>query len=298
MKNEEISPVKVSLPMEAIRSVVESATHLPMNLPPDIISSVAVVEKEIDVFHKWIDREKLVGARGPGYPVIVTCDWHIPHTSPEWMRRLREVQHDRKVPNLVINGDFLDEVQASTYVNVGPQATLKEELMIGSAVLNDLLDYFEKIYIVLGNHDLRLLKMVGKEAEVMLSEGYAKILFGHMIDNRLIDTRVFISNLQWCETQDGRWLMTHPKSYSRGGSIVPVRIAQKYAKNVIGGHGHHLAMAYTDSGRNMGIDGGGMFNEDSMLYKQSMADVSPDFNNGFVLLNEKGEAKLYGEGLE
>jgi len=48
----------------------------------------------------------------------------------------------------------------------------------------------------------------------------------------------------------------------------------------------------------LGIDGGGMFNEDSMLYKKISLDLHPEFNNGFVLLNEKGEAKLYGDGLE
>lgn len=257
--------------------------------------SLEPIEKVDRTFTDWIEREKIVEI---GYPVLVTCDWHVPHTSVEWVRILRDVQQKRKVPNLIIAGDFLDEEGSSSFVGTGPKYTLGQELRLGSIILNGLLEYFQRIYIILGNHDFRLLRDLGKKAEGFFSQRFARILFGEMLAPALIDTRVFVSNLQFCETVDKKWRICHPKNYSKRGTTVPKELAEIERQNIIGGHGHQLAMEYTkDKDRYLGIAGGGMFNEDSILYKQE-PNTSPKWNNGFVLLNEKGEARLYGEGLE
>lgn len=256
--------------------------------------SLEPIKKITKTFKDWIDQEKLIQIT---YPVLVTCDWHVPHTNVEWVLKLRDVQQKRGVPNLVIAGDFLDEAGASKFVNIGPVFTLERELQLGSVILNGLLDYFEKIYIILGNHDMNLLKDLGKKAEGFFSQRFARILFGEMLDPSLIDTRVFLSNLKWCETIDRKWRICHPKNYSKRGTTVPKELAEIEDINIIGGHGHQLAMEYTKNGKYLGVAGGGMFNEDSILYKQEPA-LNPKWNNGFVLLNEKGEAKFYGNGLE
>jgi predicted phosphodiesterase len=282
MKKDEALDVEAIDPQKELPAVKFSDSTLP------------VVDRVNKSFVEWLSPEILLIE----YPVLVTCDWHVPHTSTEWVKKLLVVQKSRKVPNLVINGDFLDEAGSSKFVEMGPNIPLEEELSVGSILLNGLLNYFERIYIVLGNHDMNLLKDFGKKAEAFFSKRYAKILFGEMVDPNLFDTRVFVSCLKWCETVDRKWLICHPDAYSKIGSSIPVKVGQLKGKNVIGGHGHHLAMAKTENGLFWGIDGGGMFNDESMIYKIAHITLHPEFNNGFVLLNEKGEAKLYGDGLE
>jgi len=262
---------------------------------------LGIIVRANEICEGWVNDQKQKTIFD--YPAIITCDWHIPHTSVEWSERLGRVALSRKgdnerFPNLAIVGDFLDEASQTKFLSIGPTFTLDQELQIGSVVLNQLLNYFERIYINLGNHDMNLLKDLGKKSESFFSREYAEILFGRMLDSSLINTRVFISNLKWSESRDGKWLICHPDNYSKKGGNVPVEISEIYMKNVIGGHGHHLGMQRTKNGLFWGIDGGGMFNEDSMLYKIANITTHPKFNNGFVLLNERGEARLYGDGLE
>jgi hypothetical protein len=119
-----------------------------------------------------------------------------------------------------------------------------------------------------------------------------------MLDEDVIGKRVFVSNLRYCETSDRKWLIAHPDDYARGAGVVPVKLANKMDKNVITGHGHHFGMGKTDNGKFWGIDGGGMFNAHSMMYIQRKVSTNPMWAHGFVLLNEKGEARLYSDGLE
>lgn len=274
------SKVKFSDPVRFNRNDLIQLGSKDMSLP--------TIEKIILNSKQWIRENTILFP----LPAIISCDWHIPHVSTEWFAIMCGIAEKRKIPNLIINGDFFDQDQFKIWLDSGSLVSWDSELQAGKEVFNKLLKQFRKIFIILGNHDERIFRKV----ETRFS---AKHLFAQMISLPLLDDRVIVSNIKYCTSEDNKWIVCHPKNYSKAATIAPANIIAVEHKNVIGAHGHHLGMARDISGKYWAVDGGGMFSEDSMTYNgNTIKSNHAKWANGFVLLNENSELRLYGDDLE
>ena len=225
-------------------------------------------------------------------PCLIVADFHIPHTSKEWLQLLCEISDIRKIKTLMIAGDFFDQDQFKIWMNTGVKVDWDTELQAGRELFECLLNQFEKIYFILGNHDIRIFRALGSIFDV-------KNLFYQLVPIDLVGVRVFPSNIKYAMTEDKNWIICHPSNYSKQTIKTPLDIIAIEHKNVICAHGHHFGSGNDQSGKYIGADCGGMFSQDSMTYNGSTVKSSHSkWKNGFVLINEKSDLKLYSDGYE
>lgn len=261
--------------VKAMKRINEKMKELKMSKIDEILSKMG----------KHMKKESLY----VDVPVAVTADYHVPYTSREWVEKLVRISLEQNIKRLIIGGDYFNHDAFNHWFEMGFSVSWEEELVAAQELLNSLLNFFETIYIFLGNHDIRILRRLEERLDM-------KRVFGLILDESLIDTRVFVSNLEYCYTSDKKWMISHPGSYSRRSTTVSVKMAEKEATNVVCGHGHHLGFAYTNSGKFVAIEGGGMFDKNPP-YRAERSTTNPEWNNGFVILNEKSEAKIIGKDL-
>lgn len=225
------------------------------------------------------------------YPAIVTGDRHIPWTSLHWHEYMMDVAKRRGIKTLIESGDYFNQdVFAFWFQNYQPLINLDWEAEVDSAteIMNDLLSWFDNIYIIIGNHDLRIWRKVGRGQDF-------RLLF-RMITQ---DPKVHICNLPYCYAgPEDEYMIVHPKSYSQISTATPKRLTEKFHKHIIGAHGHFLGVDYDRSGKYMAVASGGLFDYDTILYTHASITTHDLWVNGFCVLNERGELRLYGPGLE
>lgn len=225
------------------------------------------------------------------YPAIISGDRHIPWTSLHWHEYMMDVAKRRGIKTLIESGDYFNQdVFAFWFQSYQPLINLDWEAEIDAAteIMNDLLSWFDNIYIIIGNHDLRIWRKVGRGQNF-------QILFKLITQ----DPRVHVSNLPYCYVgPEDEYMVVHPKSYSQISTATPKRLVEKFHKHVIGAHGHFLGVDYDRSGKYMAVASGGLFDYDTILYTHASITTHDMWVNGFCVLNERGELRLYGPGME
>lgn len=224
-------------------------------------------------------------------PCIVTGDRHLPFMSLEWHKKLMEVAKHRGIKTLIESGDYFNQdVFSHWFQPYQPYVGLdwSKELKSATEIMDDLLSWFDKIYIITGNHDLRIWRAVGRGQDM-------NTIF------RLVtaDPRVKVSNLPYCYAgDDDEFMIVHPKSYSQITTATPKKLSEKFHKHIIGAHGHFFGLDYDKSGKFLAVASGGLFNYDSLLYVHASITTHDAWKNGFCVINDKGKVRLYGDVLE
>ena len=247
------------------------------------IAEIAGVSKQVASYHlldiepvtKLIDMlpvytEEMLWI--PDEPCALTADWHAPYLSMKWVRRLLAVCAKMGVKSCAIDGDFADLSWIARYVRKEHRGSLAHDLTIIFEVLKMLLDFFDDVYWCYGNHEDRFAAALqGHDVIEPVSKLIAKAHKGklHVTDQRFM-------------LLGDSWRLEHPKVYSRDAAKVAAAAAAILHKNIACGHGHHLGFKYDVSGKFMGVDLGGMFDEDRQeyLFKTGMTTL-PAWNPGF-----------------
>ena len=89
--------------------------------------------------------------------VLITSDWHIPHYDKEMLSLLLNTAKENNTQELIIAGDLLNLDIISRYVNRDAPVTIDEELREAREVINILLEQFNKITVIPGNHERRII---------------------------------------------------------------------------------------------------------------------------------------------
>ena len=118
---------------------------------------------------------------------MITSDWHVPETDWRLVERMCSIAKRNLIKNLVIGGDFFSQSQFSPFANLVPPVTWAQERDAARELLRHMLDVFENIWIVMGNHDKRLIKW----ADATLDE---KDVYGMVITN----SRVHVNKFAYC----------------------------------------------------------------------------------------------------
>jgi len=217
--------------------------------------------------------------------IAITADWHVPLYDPGYVNHLIETCRTRNVRTLLIGGDFFNFDSLSAYFPKQSDAGLEPELVEGQAIMRVLLESFDKIVYIWGNHDARLHKSLG--FAIQFKEAM-RLVFGSLGNEAL--AKIEFSNLDhaWINQSDGRdWYVCHPASYTRMPLSTARQLSAKYNTNVITAHSHHCAVGYAVDGKKIVAEIGGLFDQAKTAYLQR-STTHPTWAQGFAIL-EQGE---------
>lgn len=174
-----------------------------------------------------------------GEPVLILSDVHAPIHSAAWLFHAIRCAKAKGVRFVIINGDLIDANQISKYIGSYYRrgAQLENDFDAAEAILKILCTEFEKVYLLMGNHDMRLIKQFGGEVSV----GKVFRMLGHF-DNLVITARSFVDVNETVR-------VVHPRQYSKIRGALAQRLANRWGKSIVDGHEHHSAMSSSHDGR-------------------------------------------------
>lgn len=224
----------------------------------------------------------------------ITADWHIPLYDPAYVNTFIADARSRGVRQLILAGDFFNFDALSQYYPKQDGAGLEGELGEAEMVMRILLESFDNIYYLWGNHDARLHKALG--FTIQFREAM-KLTFGSLGAEAL--KRVTFTNLDhmWFgEEGEARWYVCHPGSYTRVPLSTARTLATKYNASVITAHSHHCAVGYSIDGTRVVAEIGGLFDRHKTGYLQR-STTFPTWAQGYAFL-EAGRLIVRSPGWE
>lgn len=206
---------------------------------------------------------------------IILNDPHIPYHSIKLIKEMIKVSTRLDIDTLIIGGDFLDfkglyhkEVQQTRIDWI-------DEIKEAVKVINYIIDYYKKIYIISGNHDHRLNRFLGASDK---AERLMSLLFNH--------PKIKYSKYQYC-ILNNTWDIIH-----EGNTKVKLskleRLINVNRRSAIVGHSHRWAMGIADSGIEVICEG--LHATDPLLHEYAQikrGDYSKWISGFWIMKNNK-----------
>ncbi len=207
---------------------------------------------------------------------MISCDYHAPFHSELWFNRMLAVARKLGIRKQIIVGDLFDMAFVCKWpLQDGQKSTdLDEEKSLMDPIFKAM-DYFDENVLINGNHERR----VGRFSESAIQ---ARHLFGYFGAD--IWERKFKYSVYDKANIGDKWIVVHPRSYSQVSGAVAIRLAEKFHRHALNAHGHFTSMRWDRSGEYMGVDLGGIFDQDKVAYINLTTTTHPTWNNGFGML--------------
>lgn len=199
---------------------------------------------------------------------VVISDIEFPDHDVELMAMAMDVGRHLGIKRLIIAGDtFAMDTLSPWSPELPDRPTFVQSLKVGKRVLRTLLGVFDRIEIIMGNHDVRLNRVTNGELHL-----------GMLLQEL---TPVQVSCYHFCYLDD--ILIAHPKNYSK----IPLSVSRELADinrcRVIMGHTHHLCWGYSKGGYEV-AESGCMRDPLRTEYKAMRKTRHPRWNPGFVFV--------------
>jgi len=220
-------------------------------------------------------------------PIIVTADWHFPLFDPVLGNKVFKTAEETGIDTLLIAGDVFHMDALSRFEPKQKDVELWEEIQVAQESMSVLLDHFKHIYVIKGNHDMRLVKALGFYIQF---EQAMRMVFGSLGDDLL--KRITFSNLDhmWVKPKKKSssyesWYVCHPSSSYTQVPLSKGRVlSDKYNTNVIAAHSHHFAMGFARDGKRVVAEAGGLFDASKTEYLQETTSY-PIWQQGYMWLD-------------
>jgi len=227
---------------------------------------------------------------------VIFGDMHMPYVHKRALVDALFTAKRKGIKTAILNGDALDFDWASNFMSMTAPGTMQDVEHHRRAIydiMHALAGVFTKIYITRGNHDERLLR----KADLKLSLKSVWHMFA-CPDSEWVDLegKPLPNLLNICEITErfymkmnssptGDWLFCHQKNYSVIPGRVAGRLASKEQCNVVTAHEHHLAIVLDGTtAEHYGVNGGCLFDETKIEYKQMRHTLHPRSTIGWVIL--------------
>lgn len=217
---------------------------------------------------------------------MVIGDIHVPTVDYEFACLVSRVAEKHGIKRLVIGGDVFNMDAFSSYDTVVAVPSWAQERDAARLLFKQWTQDFERIYIIMGNHDRRMQKWaagnIGPDdifGMVTSSDKLTISNFGHLTINT---------------TGDYPWRVTHSHNYSVNQLTVAGEMANKFQSNIISHHEHHLAKGYDRWKRFIIVNNGGLFDESKLAFVKLDDNKMPGMVNGFTML-KNGVATVFGK---
>ncbi len=235
---------------------------------------------------------------------MILGDCHAPYINKQAFTDAMQQARDKKLKVCVLNGDFVDADWASNWQTsyVGrsvPETERARRVMY--EYLRILYNTFDIVYVVLGNHDYRIIrKLEGSVSFRSIMQMYLvpsndwRDKDGGKLPNLMEKFEITERYYMIMEgSPTGHWRYTHQKGYSKIPGRVAANLADKYQMNVVSAHSHHLNVV-TSSTTNpfLAAEGGSMFETELVEYKCMRDSAYPATSIGWITI-ENGMAMPY-----
>lgn len=221
---------------------------------------------------------------------MVVGDVQIPTTDWFFATRVGMVAK-RYLPRprrLIVAGDFWNFDAYSSYVQISKTPDAKQEFKAGWKLMSEWLKVFDTIEMIMGNHDIRLLRYLkgSLDPDDMLA----------MMTRGRDEGRISITIRDMCylQTSRGKWAIIHGANYGRAQLSNANKLAHKFLCNIIAHHEHHLAHGWDEYKNFQLVNNGGLFDVKKMKYVQERTSTIPNMARGFTMIKD-GYAHVYGD---
>jgi len=125
------------------------------------------VSNDIALFRREVEKEaKRFEVTSLGTPMRARCDnalvvgdVHVPCTDYEFSKLAMLVARKQNVKTLIVAGDTFNVDSFSKYQAVVPAPTWAQERDAARVLFAEWTDWFDDIYVIMGNHDRRIQKV-------------------------------------------------------------------------------------------------------------------------------------------
>lgn len=218
---------------------------------------------------------------------MIVGDVHVPSTDWELAALVAEVARRqlKKPRRLLIAGDLFNMDKFSSYPHISIPPTWSEERQAAEQLLSTWLKTFDEVRWFVGNHERRLQRIL---LEVLETTDLFSVIIS---DPR----KAKFSNFSYChiDTDHGKYLVVHPRNYSRNQLTVARMLSEKTGQHVISFHEHHLSMGMDHSGKRLIVNGGSLVNPAQVAYMSLDLSTAPVSKSVFVMLRG-GVPTLFG----
>jgi hypothetical protein len=208
---------------------------------------------------------------------IIIGDVHIPTTFWELAEMVDIVAdlHLERPRTLIIAGDFINADAVSTHRNT----VSHEEFVIARDMLKDWTHTFDRIILLMGNHEMRIFKQlygsIGEdEIQALFTSGLEDIVEVYNVGQIVVNHNNIL------------WRITHQAAYSKIKGRVANILANKHHMNIISHHEHHVLVSRDDHDNYTIINNGGLHDHEKMAYVNQFDNTRSTMNNGFVMLRD------------
>jgi hypothetical protein len=229
-----------------------------------------------------VDQSARIQVREPR--IIVASDLHVPYHDEGLIASMLERADLLKTDAIVWLGDLLDNPTFSSWGNEDLSTTFDRELGIAEGIIRLASRFVSRQYWSMGNHEMRWMRKLGYQTNMT---HLAKIAG---LGDLLADGRLIVSDNPTLDYRHD-WMLTHPKQYGPTPLVVPGKLAERFARNVVSAHAHHWGMGLSESGRFVVIEAGGLFEPKYVKYVQQQVTANRAWAKGYVVLNH-GEPTL------
>jgi predicted phosphodiesterase len=219
-------------------------------------------------------------------PIAVSADWHIPLVDYAYANRFLEHVRSEEIRTLAIAGDFFNHDALSSFDYKQASANLTTELREAQNIMESLVEQFDRILFIYGNHDARFTKALQYQLTFSAS---MRLCFGELGEEAL--EKIEFSNLDHFWVNDSIYIC-HPKQYTQTPLTNARKLAAKVQASVITAHSHHAAIGYDVSGQFVCAEAGGLFDASKTAYLQR-STTFPTWRQGFALVDERSRISMY-----
>lgn len=245
---------------------------------------------------RWDDWAKLDG------DWLITNDWQLPFFSFETWAKALKVARRLNLKKLLLNGDVVDFDRISSYDTSSEQYSTVEQLVLLGNMLDRCLEWFDEVFITMGNHDIRIIRLLKKLKNMANDDEWGAVVeacggnskrtpFEIFKDFVSCDGKVTLSEYPLCEVAE-KFVVCHPAAYSRLGGKTERELAGLWRKHVFGAHGHLFGMMFEPGGFNFGIQPGAMTEGYYHRYKNMSITTHPNWQRGFGWIKD-GKGGFY-----
>lgn len=217
---------------------------------------------------------------------MLAGDWHIPFTDLAFVSLLLQVAIKQKIKKLILAGDIVNFDAFSNYADLVALPTWAQERDMARAIFHRLIEWFDEIVMLMGNHERRGQKW-------SLGAFDEKDVLALIVSN---PERITSTPFGYCviTSPTGEWRVTHPKNYGINQLIVADQLAMKHQQHLISFHEHHLSLGWDRYGRYCIVNGGSLVDLNKLAYVALDDSKSAVMKNGFVMLRN-GTPYLFGK---
>lgn len=255
---------------QAAQRLIEAA----LSAAPTVPTVSTPARRELDVPFPAPRAPLLDGWPTLRAPALVFSDLHVPSHHEEWIRHIVSEALKKGVRRAVIVGDLLDFGHLSRYPKESrwsPQEELDDLLVL----MQWLLQYMTEVHVLPGNHDDRLANKLDRK---ITTEWFLARMF------QTIPGAPIVTHWHHHAYLGQRWLLAHPKTYSRTPTQPALELAKAFGRSVAVGHTHHFNV-----GRYYGrwaAEIGMTADARRMDYKQAELTTHPSAELGALLILE------------